>query len=303
MKNRTHLIGVMAAACSLWGCAVEGAPAASVEEAEGDEGEILAVVDFEGARLTFVDETMDEDVSVGILEEGAINLDTIYGQEATPLEIFRAVASPGREAPPRLIEHHFRVRQDPPRDLGSSSIIFTSASVIKEDLGEVSTTNCWGWGDVTSYNPLIGNSYHDSDNALQEFRAFSMITFPTKKQSYLDQTAELSDQYYETDWAHERALAICVTYAIFAPGEASECEWNTVNYGVKLRGENASGWWSTSTLYLTGYGQGLRYRSSSTEKRKYQLRVVDYSVKSILCKERYEVFTRERYFLPIISQG
>ncbi len=124
-----------------------------------------------------------------------------------------------------------------------------------------------------------------------------------------EENAEQSDQSYATGFSHERAFAICVTHAIVQPSESQfECEVsngayeNTVDYRLRLYVESSNGdTWHSDGINLLGYGDGARYRSSSNAKRRYDLRVVDDSKKSLFCKERYDVFWRARTQGPAIT--
>lgn len=274
--------------------------------------EIIAQIDLDGGRLTFLDETIGKDVAVGILEEGQVDLGPLYEQNATALEIFLALAPPSLKVPDVLYLAHDLARQnDPriseePRDLtNSDDQLDTFKALVKHDFAN-DTINCWGWGNVSVHDRPLGNppeSYdgHESTNATQEFETWSGIPtgFQTTDLHAYDENAELSDREYQTGWAHERALAMCVTHAIYETTENDCYGDNTVNYRTRLYGENENGSWASNNIYVTGYGQGVRYRSSSTESRRYRLLVVDVSVESLVCKENYQVDMRWRFNPPL----
>lgn len=291
--------------------AMESAPATSAEIFE-----VIAQIELDGGSVTFIDETMGKDVSIGILEAGSVNLGALYEQEATVLEIFLAIAPPDMAVPEILYTAHDLARlrnprlPEQPRALANSFEELVAFKSIPYHTFAKDTSNCWEWGNVSSYDRVWGNDPsdfggHESTQATAAFLTWSGIPggFMTTTQSEYDEHAELTDQEYQTAWGHERAVAMCVTHAInLDPPFTTSCGIdNTVNYRVTLIGENDDSNWGSEHIYVTGYGQGVRYRSSSLESRRYTLRVVDVSVKSIYCREHYQVDLRSRFNPPLGS--
>lgn len=286
---------------------------------DGSPLHVVAEIEWQGGKVAFIDETIGHVFGFGLLEQGNANLAAFHEQGASALEIFLALAPAGTEVPEVLYRAHEMARElDPdvpaePRRLLAELPTGTAGSHgggrAAEKLSyytfQHDTNNCWGWGGVNSYNSLIGNEgSHSSSGMASNFRTWSGISWvlgQTSSNNYYDESAELGDQYYPTAFGNERALAMCVPYALVQPDEnpwACAVEGgvyeNTVDYRVWLRGENASSSWSAGPIQLDAYGQGLRYRSSSSQERKYTLEVRDYSEDSSICFERYEVFTRNR---------
>ena len=279
---------------------------------------VVAEVELEHGKVSFVDETVEGIFGFGILEQGKVNLAPFYEQGASALEIYLALAGSDAEVHPSLYRAHEMARDlDPsvpsePRNLSAGWwALQKSVSYYGFDQD---TSNCWGWGGVASYNSNVGNEPgtfggHDSSDAHDEFVIWTTIpggTFNTSNATYFDEDAELSDQFYATPYGHERAVSMCVTHAIVAPGEsARDCRlrtspyYNDVDYRVRLRGQQGNSTWVSQSEYLEAYGEGVRYRSSSSAARKYTLEVVDISEKSIICKEQYEVFLRSRWSPPL----
>lgn len=283
---------------------------------------IAAEIQLDGGSVLFIDETIEGVFGLGVLEVGKINLAPLYELGATPLEIFIALSPEGAEAPAVLLEAHARAHAEnpgipaEPRDfarMGRAAAV--KAINIPYHTFGIDTANCWGWGNVDDYNDDVGNepgtwNGHESNNAYSEFITWSMVpggTIMTSSTAYFDENAELVDQEYATPYGHERGLAMCVTHAIYDSAEGYfDCTvrggsfYNTVNYRVRLLGTNGSSTWGTDWFYVNAYGEGVRYRSSSIESRKYTLQVHDLSQKSILCRERYDVYTRSRW-APSVS--
>lgn len=271
--------------------------------------------------ITFINEDFDGESSVGILEQGKIDLTSFYRLEATALEIYQAF-QPKEEAPQFLIDAHFKkatnndVVSYHPRDLSELAATTISMAPGYYNFSK-DTDNCWGWGGVSNYNSVTGSdpssySGHSQSASQTEFTNWSMITGSsvlkgkyTSNGIYFDEHAESGDRYYATGFANERAFAMCVVYATVQPNHhPSECSLvdgiseNSVNYSLKLFVESASGaTWNSKTIKLETYGEGIRYRSSSNTKRRYNLRVIDKSIKSNICKEKYDVFWRAKTYI------
>ncbi len=281
---------------------------------------VVAEVELDHGKVSFVDETVEGIFGFGILEQGKVNLTPFYEQGASALEIYLALAGSNAEVHPSLYRAHELARQlDPsvpsePRNLSAGWwALQKSISYYGFDQD---TDNCWGWGGVADYNDNIGNepgtwNGHDSGDAHDEFVTWSTIpggTINTSNAIYLEEDAENNDQTYPTPYGHERAVSMCVTHALVQPGEsARDCVertsayYNDVDYRVRLRGQQGSSTWTSQNEYLTAYGEGVRYRSSSSAARKYTLEVFDTSTESIICKEKYEVFLRSRWSPPLGS--
>ncbi len=305
------------AAALIFASGLEARPITNAEPSE--EFEIVAEVQLDGAKVVFIDETIDGIFGFGILEEGKINLAPFYEQGASALEIFLALAPKGSEVPAALHKAHEMARlsdpglgEEPRRDLTASGPGSVAAKALSYYTFDHDTSNCWEWGGLMDYDDVEGNepgtfNGHDSSDAYDEFRDWSGISgFGVSASAYYDEQAELGDQTYATPYGNDRALAICVTHAIVQPGEDSfECSIengtyeNTVRYRIRLRGQQGASTWATTWFYLEGYGEGSRYRSSSSADRKYTLDVHDLSRKSLTCKERYEVFTRSKNPLAV----
>lgn len=282
---------------------------------------VAAEIQLEGGSVIFVDETIEGVFGLGVLEVGRVNLAPLYELGASPLEIFMALSPEGAQAPPILFEAHERARAKTPsipaepRDFARMSPAAAAKAInIPYHTFANDTDNCWGWGNVNDYHDVIGNepgtwNGHESNNAYSEFINWSMVpggTMMTSSSAYFDENAELGDRDYATPFGHERGVAMCVTHAIwdssegyFACSTRDSSFQNTVNYRVRLLGTNGTSTWGSDNIYVNSYGEGVRYRSSSSQARKYTLQVVDVSKKSILCKERYDVYTRSRFAPPI----
>ena len=276
---------------------------------------------LDDGSITFINEDFDGEPSVGILEQGKIDLTSFYTLEATALEIYLAF-QPKEEAPQFLIDAHFKkatnsnVVSYQPRDLSELAATTVSMGPGYYNFSK-DTNNCWGWGGVSNYNSGTGSdpsSYngHSQSASQTEFTNWSMITGTsvlkgeyTSNGIYLDEHAESGDRYYATGFANERAFAMCVVYATvqydYHPSECSLVDGiseNSVNYSLKLFVESASGaTWNSKTIKLEAYGEGMRYRSSSNTKRRYNLRVIDKSIKSNICTEKYDVFWRAKTYI------
>jgi len=274
----------------------------TVTDDQVDPMTIAAEIELEGGKILFVDETIDGRFGLGVLEVGRVNLAPLYELGATPLEMFLAIAPEGAEPPAILFEAHERARAtDPgvpaePRDFTR----LERGTFLKANLPyhtfAVETAHCKDWGNVSSFDPVLGNSSYTHNNAYQEFIDWSMIAggLLTSSSAYFEEDAEWNDQEYATPFGNHRALAMCVTHAIKDHSESyGDCQaTNTVNYRVRLLGTDGTSTWGSGWEFLTTYGEGVRYRSSSSGDRKYTLQVHDLSVGSIICKERYDVYTR-----------
>lgn len=269
---------------------------------------VVAEIELDGASLTFVDETIDGVFGFGILEQGAIDLGPFYEAGASELEIFLAFAPNGAEVPAALARAHAEARKrnpDIPAAPRTDLVDAGSTRALPNYAFTQDTSECWGWGDVPpgSYHPIVGNESHDHANARTNFLDWTGITgfgtglFTLAKSR---QDAEFGPVDYWTPFGHERAFAICVTHAEVQPdenpwlcGETYSEFYNTVNYRLRIWGQREYGNpWSSEQINLTAYGQGARYRSTSSELRKYRLAVDDISIKSSFCKEQFEVFGR-----------
>ena len=319
-------IGSLAAAAILVLATPAGAEERVSQKSKVSSFDAIMEVATDEGSVTFIDESIGGDFGVGILEQGTVNLAPYYEQEATPLEIYLALGKGGKEPPPFLVRAHEEARRInvaipvEPRTLGT--LVYKGGV---QALGYYSfdqdTSNCWDWGNVDQYNTLVGNDPdsfggHESGQAYQQFLNWAGIAGTngfngswTSNGIYFEENAEQSDQSYATGFSHERAFAICVTHAIVQPSESQfECEVsngayeNTVDYRLRLYVESSNGdTWHSDGINLLGYGDGARYRSSSNAKRRYDLRVVDDSKKSLFCKERYDVFWRARTQGPAIT--
>jgi len=272
---------------------------------------------LDDASLTFINESFDGDTSVGVLEQGRVNLDSLYRQEATALEIYLAY-QPKEKPPQFLIDEHLKTAElsdtvpFQPRNL--TELVANNVTMAPGYYGfKKDTNNCWGWGGVSNYDSVVGSdpdSYggHSGTASLAEFTNWSMITGTSVMKGEFTSNATYFDEYantqksYATGFAHERAFAMCVTYAEINPNHhPSECSLNdgvsenSVRYRLRIFVESAAGSsWNSDLIYLENYGEGARYRSSSNTKRRYELQVEDVSLHSSACQERYDLFWRAK---------
>lgn len=286
---------------------------ANANRLESPANSIVAQIQFEKGKLTFIDESIAGIFGFGILEEGAVTLTPLYEQEATPLEIFLAYAPQGTRVPEVLYRAHDHYREQNPAIPEKPRKFKQSSAQVSEYYYKLKkdTDNCWGWGNVNQYDDLVGNepgtyNGHESSAAVESFKDWSQIPpgamMTTSHGYFFEENAEQSDQYYSTGYANQRAFAMCVTHTLVQPQESQfECDVdngayaNDVKYRLKFQVWQAGGdTWSSDNIFLEGYGEGARYRSSSNVSRKYELRVVDLSKNSLICKERYDVFWRSR---------
>lgn len=310
----------------------EAALRASVERSGGSlaqvlDFEIVAELDLGNGTVHFIDETVDGEFGLGILELGKVDLGAFYEREATPLEIFLALAPEEAAIPEALYRAHDLARSlDPslpevPRDFADLSGAATGAdkSVSYQDWTE-DTSTCWSWGtDAASLSgaeaAAIGDPLYSYSVAEYYFRQWSQIPSGSATESSIDDSANsvpsgLYFQVVQTPWGNDRALGICITHAELSAGtdwwdcEPLGNEQNTVQLRVRLRGENAtSTWYSSQAHTLSGYGQGARYRSSSTQDRRYAIEVRDDSIRSDGCQEQFHAMTRNRNTYIITGPG
>ncbi len=276
-------------------------PAGKISIAEAPAMRVVAEVRLAGGKISFVDETIDGVFGLGILEVGKVNLASFYEHGATALEIFLALAPAGSSVPEELYRAHENARRldpgipDKPRTIFNKAV---TAYAFSQD-----TDECWQWGggDTSDYAGAYGYPYHSNSSANYAFIDWSQIddSSVTSTVSYLDEdTVPAYEISYATPFGIERAVAMCVTHAE-TPDQTSTCpSGNTVNYRVRLKGESLTTSWYSDWEYLTAYGDGVRYRSSSSGRRKYTLEVFDISTKSIHCQEKFEVRLRSRDVPP-----
>lgn len=321
------VLALLAGGSALADSPISRAPAAPIDTVvhfldapfgEGSPMTLVAEIEWDGGKVSFVDETIGHVFGFGLLEQGNADLSPFYEQGASALEIFLALAPEGTEVPDVLLRAHELARElDPgvpaePRrfqtDLGKQGLLSSGGGpdkAISYYTFDKDTNICWNWSGTTNYDPVVGNDAgHDSVDVWNAFRAWTGISWvvgETANGTFYDEIAELSDQYYATPWGNERGFAMCVPYALVQPEESLfECTVpdgvfeNTVFYRLYLHGQDSGSSWFGGPVDLTGYGQGARYKSSSSAERKYTLEVRDYSKKSSICKERYEVFWRNR---------
>ncbi|MCG8454801.1 MAG: hypothetical protein MI919_00860, partial [Holophagales bacterium] len=73
---------------------------------------------------------------------------------------------------------------------------------------------------------------------------------------------------------------------------------NSILYWARLRGESStSTWYSSQAVVLDAYGEGARYKSQSTNSRRYALEVWDKSPPNEGCKEHFHVLYRNRNYI------
>jgi hypothetical protein len=232
-----------------------------------------------------------------------------YEAGASALEIFLALAPADAEVPEILFRAHELTRQRNPILPAAPRTTLIGGMATKALIGYAfsqDTDNCWGWGGVAVYDPVVGDDSHSTAVAQGKFLDWSGVQSAGTGSFFAvaeDQDASSSDMFYTIPFGNERAFSICVTHANLLIPEPDDGPWyctetastffNTVNLRLTLWGFRKNGdSWSSDALFLTAYGKGARYRSSSNELRKYQLRVADISIESGICQEKFEVFTQ-----------
>ncbi|MEO1085329.1 MAG: hypothetical protein AAFY88_13905, partial [Acidobacteriota bacterium] len=173
------------------------------------------------------------------------------------------------------------------------------------------TTTCWNWGtDAASLSgnvaAQIGDPSYSYSNAEYFFRNWSQVPttgLTTETSDSASANSLPQGSYIEvasTAWGNERSLGLCITHAEVTDGNSWwDCapagnEENSVNMRTRVRGENASGSWYSSSFFLTDYGHGARYRSSSSQDRRYHIEAYDSSIRANHCQEQYHSMTRNR---------
>ena len=268
-----------------------------VFEMEAPTLPVVAEIVLDNGKISFIDETIDGVFGLGILEVGKVNLARFYERGATPLEIFLALAPPASKIPEQLYRAHEEARRHDPSIPAEPRMVFQK-SVTGYPFSQ-DTNECWQWGggDSSDFAGAYGYPPYSDILAYDNFITWSQIpdALGTSSAAYVDEdTIPVYEMSYSTPFGHERAVAMCVTHAE-TPDQYSTCpSGNTVNYRVRLKGEDASSSWYSAWEYLTAYGEGVRYRSSSTGSKKYTLEVFDLSVKSIHCQEKFDVYLRSR---------
>lgn len=90
-------------------------------------------------------------------------------------------------------------------------------------------------------------------------------------------------------------------YYFFAYCEHNEEKsfFNDIKYRLKIKGENGSSTWYSSSVYLKSFGEGARYHSSCNQRRRYSLIVEKKdSDDSPISQERYFVYMRTNTMPP-----
>lgn len=258
--------------------------------------QIVAEIQLDGGKIVFVDETVDGVFGLGILEVGNTRLFPYYEKGATALEMFLALAPAGSVAPWQLHHaHELAARKDP--SIPAEPRRFMTLKTAIDYPFDQDTSNCWSWGGgtVSNYATAYGFPSHDTLDTHDAFEIWSDIpdSVYTGSVIYADEDAiPAGEAAYPTPVNNQRAIAMCVPYAV-ATDEGSSCPSNnTVNYRVRIKGEEGLNYWYSAWEYVNAYGEGVRYSSEIGSSRRYTLEVVDISTKSIYCQEKYEVHLR-----------
>lgn len=263
--------------------------------------QIVAEIQLDGGKIAFIDETVDGVFGLGILEVGNTRLFPYYEKGATALEMFLALAPAGSDAPWQLYHaHELAARKDP--SIPAEPRRFLTLKAVDHPFDQ-DTSNCWGWGGGTNsnYSGNYGFVNHDTSDTHFYFGSWSGITDSAYTDSivYADEDAiPAGEAAYTTPLNTERAIAMCVPYAVAVDEQSSCPSNNTVNYRVRIKGEEGSTYWFSAWEYVNAYGEGVRYSSDFGSSRRYSLEVVDISTKSIFCQEKYEVHLRWKVAPP-----
>lgn len=264
--------------------------------------EVVAEIQLDGGKVVFVDETVDGIFGLGILEVGNTRLFPYYEKGATALEMFLALAPAGSVAPWQLYHAHELAARKNPAIPAEPRRFLTQKAAIDYPFDQ-DTSNCWGWGGGTNsnYSGNYGFVNHDTSDTHFYFEDWSDIADSAYTDSivYADEDAiPAGEAAYTTPLNTERAIAMCVPYAIAVDEQSSCPSNNTVNYRVRIKGEEGGSSWFSAWEYLNAYGEGVRYSSGAGSSRRYTLEVVDISTKSIFCQEKYEVHLRWKVAPP-----